>query len=70
LKTGICDLTKPLTLAAGELAVLGEGYLPTNELVDTVPNADRASLMSLIVIVAAVVVGGITVIMMIRRRTR
>ncbi len=63
LETNLCSLTKPLASAGNELAVLGEGYAPTN-------NDSSQVTFSIIVISATIIVGGAIVITIIRHRRK
>jgi cobalamin biosynthesis Mg chelatase CobN len=64
LETTICNLTKPLASAGAELAVLGEGYAPTNQ----AQEKGNSSPMSLIISAATVLIVGTIVLLFIRRR--
>jgi len=76
LHTNICDLTKPLDSAGEELALLGDGYLPSDNM--TTMQAPQAqaqdgqgvSLMSIAVMIAAVIIGSTVVLMIFRRYIR
>ncbi|MCD9025020.1 hypothetical protein [Cohnella silvisoli] len=66
LETNICDLTKPLASAGAELAILGDGYEPTNQALDQVD----LSPMSIIVILATIIFGSAIVVKIVRHRRR